>query len=58
MEGRQVVLLLDLNHLLHRAAPLGQQLHQLFIDAVDLLAQLPKPGMVGSSGCRPGTSRG
>ena len=47
VEGGQVVLLFDLGDLLDDLAPLGQQLHQLLVNGVNLHAQLLKLGFVG-----------
>ena len=47
VKGGQVVLLFDLGDLLDHLASLGQQVHQLLVDAVDLLAQLVELGLVG-----------
>ena len=44
VEGGQVVLLFDLGDLLDDAAALGQQVHQLLVDAVNLHAQRLEPG--------------
>ena len=52
VKGGQVVLLFDLGDLLDDAASLGQQLHQLLVDAVNLVAQLVEAGLGGRPACR------
>jgi hypothetical protein len=44
MESGQVVLLFDLDDLLDDAPPLSEQLHQLLVNGVDLIAQMVKAG--------------
>ena len=45
VKGGEVVLLLDFGDLLDDAAALGQQVHQLLVDAVNLLAQRFQVGL-------------
>jgi len=44
VKRRQVVLLFDLGDLLDDAAALSEQLHQLLVDGVNLLAQMVEAG--------------
>ena len=52
VEGREFVLLFDLDDFLDDAAALGQQFHHLLVDAVDLDAQVVEAGF-GGGGAEP-----
>ena len=51
VEGGQIVLVFDLGHLLDDALPLGQQLDQLLVETINLLAQRFEAGGVCIAHC-------